>query len=279
MRGVENDSYLVMRMTSMTQLKCDWTIFGPKVCRDPSTWLLQHDLNVQCTRSCAAKESEITRNRGRLSFCREQLRHANAATATALEHLETWELWDMVDILHYSSILNDEDVWIIYSGTLNCTHLVPIYRCITLLYPISGAFLAWVASTTKHQWQDQSIRPSLSWWHPPVDATWNAHEINRPKTGFVLRSESPSKPPQTSKSQKECLTGCLWESFRPVKLLILVRFQDFTVSSSYHASRTPTNKRPAMVATAARSRLKANKSPWITEKGQIKGENLDTVDG
>ena len=37
--GWKKWSYFVMIMTSMKQLKCDWTIFGPKVCRYPSTWL------------------------------------------------------------------------------------------------------------------------------------------------------------------------------------------------------------------------------------------------
>lgn len=192
MRGVEKWSYFVMIMTSMTQLKCEQSLV------QKSAETFQHDLNLQCTRSCTAKELEITRNRGRLSFCREQLRHANAATATALERLETREPWDMVDILHHSYISKWQRC---VNSEFGDSQLYPSIIVITLFIPSTGAFLAWVASTTKHQWQDRSIRPSLSWWHPPADATWDAPKINRPKSGFVLRSESPSKPPQTSKSQ------------------------------------------------------------------------------
>lgn len=127
MRGAGKLSYFVMIMTSMTQLKCEQSLV------QKSAETFQHDLNLQCTRSCAAKELEITRNRGRLSFCREQLRHANAATATALERLETPEFWDMVDILHHSSISKWRRC---VNSEFGDSQLYPSIIVITLLYPI-----------------------------------------------------------------------------------------------------------------------------------------------
>lgn len=180
-----------MIMTSMKQLKCEQSLV------QKSAETFQHDLNLQCTCSCAAKEPEITRNRGKLSFCREQLRHANAATATALERLETQELWDMVDILHHSSISMSK----MCKFGIRGLSTVPIYHCHNTpvshqrsLSCMGGKHDQAPVTGSKHSAVLVMVTFS-SWCH------MKCTKINRPKSGFVLRSESPSKPPQTSKSQ------------------------------------------------------------------------------